>query len=116
MSTAQVALLASVQQFWSRQHGLYIDGTQQASQSEQRLTVWNPATGQVSPVHGCRAADVVNPVCRRGAPSSPAAGLGARADRERILLRFADLVEQHGEELAQLETLEQEIHPDFSRI
>lgn len=29
------------------------------------------------------------------------------ADRERILLRFADLVEQHGEELAQLETLEQ---------
>jgi hypothetical protein len=30
-----------------------------------------------------------------------------RADRERILLRFADLVEQHGEELAQLETLEQ---------
>lgn len=32
---------------------------------------------------------------------------GAPADRERILLRFADLVEQHGEELAQLETLEQ---------
>ncbi|MFA9330364.1 aldehyde dehydrogenase family protein, partial [Escherichia coli] len=29
------------------------------------------------------------------------------AERERILLRFADLVEQHGEELAQLETLEQ---------
>ncbi|MGU0057436.1 aldehyde dehydrogenase family protein [Enterobacter hormaechei] len=26
------------------------------------------------------------------------------AERERILLRFADLVEQHGEELAQLET------------
>ncbi len=29
------------------------------------------------------------------------------AERERILLRFADLVEQHSEELAQLETLEQ---------
>lgn len=29
------------------------------------------------------------------------------AERERILLHFADLVEQHSEELAQLETLEQ---------
>ena len=29
------------------------------------------------------------------------------AERERILLRFADLVEQHSEELAQLEPLEQ---------
>ncbi len=29
------------------------------------------------------------------------------AERERILLRFADLVEQHSEELAQLETPEQ---------
>ncbi len=29
------------------------------------------------------------------------------AERERILLRYADLLEQHAEELAQLETLEQ---------
>ena len=37
MSTSQVALLASVQQFLDRQHGLYIDGNQQAAQSEKRL-------------------------------------------------------------------------------
>lgn len=37
------------------------------------------------------------------------------ADRERILLRFADLVEQHGEELAQLETLEQGKSINISR-
>ncbi|VFS57311.1 Phenylacetaldehyde dehydrogenase [Kluyvera cryocrescens] len=37
------------------------------------------------------------------------------ADRERVLLRFADLVEQHGEELAQLETLEQGKSINISR-
>ena len=44
MSAQQVTLLASVQQFLDRQHGLYIDGAQQAAASEKRLTVWNPAT------------------------------------------------------------------------
>ncbi|MDN7218486.1 NAD-dependent phenylacetaldehyde dehydrogenase, partial [Klebsiella pneumoniae] len=46
MSTSQIALLASVQQFLYRQHGLYIDGAPCAAQSENRLTVWDPATGQ----------------------------------------------------------------------
>ena len=34
MSTSQIALLASVQQFLDRQHGLYIDGAPCAAQSE----------------------------------------------------------------------------------
>lgn len=46
MSTSQIALLASVQQFLDLQHGLYIDGAPCAAQSENRLTVWDPATGQ----------------------------------------------------------------------
>lgn len=46
MSTSQIALLASVQQFLDRQHGLYIDGAPCAAQSDNRLTVWDPATGQ----------------------------------------------------------------------
>lgn len=59
MSTSQVALLASVQQFLDRQHGLYLDGTQQAAESEQRLTVWNPATGQaIASTADANAADV----------------------------------------------------------
>lgn len=49
MSTSQIALLASVQQFLDRQHGLYIDGAPCAAQSENRLTVWDPATGQAMP-------------------------------------------------------------------
>ncbi|HCR58655.1 MAG TPA: NAD-dependent phenylacetaldehyde dehydrogenase, partial [Raoultella sp.] len=59
MSTAQVALLASVQQFLDRQHGVYIDGAQQAAQSEKRLTVWNPATGEaIASTADAGAADV----------------------------------------------------------
>ena len=109
MSTSQIALLASVQQFLDRQHGLYIDGAPCAAQSENRLTVWDPATGQaIATTAEASPADVDRAVMyawrafvdRRWAGRTP-------ADRERILLRFADLVEQHGEELAQLETLEQ---------
>lgn len=109
MSTSQIALLASVQQFLYRQHGLYIDGAPCAAQSENRLTVWDPATGQaIATTADASPADVDRAVMsawrafvdRRWAGRTP-------ADRERILLRFADLVEQHGEELAQLETLEQ---------
>ncbi len=44
-----------------------------------------------------------------GGPLSASLGGRLPAERERILLRFADLVEQHSEELAQLETLEQSI-------
>ncbi len=109
MSTSQIALLASVQQFLDRQHGLYIDGAPCAAQSENRLTVWDPATGQaIATTADASPADVDRAVMsawrafvdRRWAGRTP-------ADRERILLRFADLVEHHGEELAQLETLEQ---------
>ena len=99
MSTSQIALLASVQQFLDRQHGLYIDGAPCAAQSENRLTVWDPATGQaIATTADASPADVDRAVMsawrafvdRRWAGRTP-------ADRERILLRFADLVEQHGE-------------------
>ncbi|PCQ97247.1 NAD-dependent phenylacetaldehyde dehydrogenase, partial [Klebsiella pneumoniae] len=110
MSTSQIALLASVQQFLDRQHGLYIDGAPCAAQSENRLTVWDPATGQaIATTADASPADVDRAVMSAVARfcRSPAGPGAPRLDRERILLRFADLVEQHGEELAQLETLEQ---------
>ncbi|STV72372.1 phenylacetaldehyde dehydrogenase [Klebsiella michiganensis] len=97
---------ASVQQFLDRQHGLYLDGAQQAAESEKRLTVWDPATGQaIASTADANAADVDRAVMSawRAFVSRSWAGR-TPADRERILLRFADLVEQHGEELAQLET------------
>lgn len=60
---------------------------------------------------------LIVPSCPAGARLSPAAGPeNCRAERERILLHFADLVEQHSEELAQLETLEQGKSINISRM
>ena len=104
MSAQQVTLLASVQQFLDRQHGLYIDGAQQAAQSEKRLTVWNPATGQaIASTADASAGDVDRAVMSawRAFVSRSWAGR-TPADRERVLLRFADLVEQHGEDQASI--------------
>ncbi len=47
MSESQVAIQPAVQQFLDRQHGLSIEGRQAASDSEKRLNVFNPATGEV---------------------------------------------------------------------
>lgn len=55
------------------------------------------------------------PSCPAGAPLWPVRAGKLPAERERILLHFADLVEQHGEELAQLETLEQGKSINISR-
>lgn len=109
MSEAQVTVLSSVQQFLDRQHGLWVDGQMKTSRSDTRLQIYNPATGEpISSTADASAEDVDRAVMsawkafvsRRWAGRLP-------AERERILLRFADLVEQHSEELAQLETLEQ---------
>ena len=109
MTEPYLAVLSQVQQFLDRQHGLYIDGRPGPAQSEKRLAIFDPATGQeIASTADANEADVDNAVMsawrafvsRRWAGRLP-------AERERILLRFADLVEQHSEELAQLETLEQ---------
>ncbi len=47
MSESQVAVLPEVQRFMDRHHGLWIEGRQVASDSEKRLNVYNPATGEV---------------------------------------------------------------------
>ncbi|MDQ4432039.1 aldehyde dehydrogenase family protein [Yokenella regensburgei] len=117
MSGSQVATLASVQQFLDRQHGLFIDGAQQAAQSEKRLTVYNPATGEaIATTADASAADVDRAVMSAWKAFVSRSWAGRLpAERERILLRFADLVEQHCEELAQLETLEQGKSINISR-
>jgi phenylacetaldehyde dehydrogenase len=117
MSGSQVATLASVQQFLDRQHGLFIDGAQQAAQGEKRLTVYNPATGEaIATTADASAADVDRAVMSAWKAFVSRSWAGRLpAERERILLRFADLVEQHCEELAQLETLEQGKSINISR-
>ncbi len=90
MSAQQVTLLASVQQFLDRQHGLYIDGAQQAAQSEKRLTVWNPATGQAIASTADASAEISLGEQWRLLPSDEAlARLRERFGAGRVSLRYS---------------------------
>ncbi|WP_406128036.1 aldehyde dehydrogenase family protein [Streptomyces canus] len=73
---------------------------------EHELTVLNPATEEVvATVPAATAADVDAAVARAAKAQAKWAAL-APADRARLLRRFADVVDQHVEELARLEVRE----------
>ncbi|MCW1244131.1 aldehyde dehydrogenase family protein [Pseudomonas sp. SAICEU22] len=105
---SNVEILPQVAAFLGRRHGCFIDG-QWVFAEGPRIAVLNPATEQVL----CETLDAPLDVVERAVQTSHAAfksGVwsGLRpADRERILLNFTRLVEEHAEELAQLETLSQ---------
>jgi len=101
-------ILPKVADFLQRKHGCFIDGAWVVPEGA-RTDVLNPATGKaISSV-----ADIDTDLLDRAVKSAQASFKSRvwadlrPADRERILLRFADLVEANGEELAQLETLSQ---------
>ncbi|MEK6423579.1 MAG: aldehyde dehydrogenase family protein [Burkholderia gladioli] len=100
---------ARVSAFLAQELGLFIDGAQCAAQSPRRLDVFDPSTGAVlATVADANAADVERAVASARRAFDARVWRGLRpADRERILLRLADTIEAHGEELAQLETLNQ---------
>ncbi|WP_406214584.1 aldehyde dehydrogenase family protein [Streptomyces canus] len=76
------------------------------SSFEHELTVLNPATEEVvATVPAATAADVDAAVARAAKAQAKWAAL-APADRARLLRRFADVVDQHVEELARLEVRE----------
>ena len=104
-----VSLDPSVLAFAACRHGHFVDGAPVPSTGDTRIEVFDPATGEViATIADATPADVDRAVASaktafdtgvwRGLPPS---------ERERILLRFASLVEANGEQLAQLETLNQ---------
>lgn len=109
MNHNRVVTLDSVKIFLKRSHGLYIDGGWVIAQSTSTLPVYDPSTGlQIASTADANEYDVERAVT--SAHKAFLSGIWSRrlpAERERILLRYADLLEQHAEELAQLETLEQ---------
>ncbi|GAB2786961.1 aldehyde dehydrogenase family protein [Halomonas shantousis] len=107
MSYDKMSASAPVQAFLERATGSFMDGRFRAEGNAR--DVLDPANGErlatIAEGDGALADEAVALTKasfddRRWRDLSPAA-------RERILLRFADLVEQHGEELAQIETLNQ---------
>ena len=101
---ALVRMLDEVRAFLAREHGHYIDGRAVAGRGE-RIDVRDPATRAVIG----SVAQATDDDVEAALASSHRAFRGewanlTPADRERILLRFADLIEAHGEEIAQIET------------
>lgn len=108
-STIQtVQVLPEVRQFLARDHGIFVGGAFVSSSSDRRLPVRDPSTAEViGQIVDASADDLDRAV---GAAREALEGEWGRirpADRERLIYRFAELIEAHGEELAQLETINQ---------
>ncbi|NKF23511.1 aldehyde dehydrogenase family protein [Solimonas marina] len=109
---------ARVTEFLALDPALFIDGLRVAPGSASTLPVFDPSSGaQIAVAVDASAADVDRAV--RSAHAAFADGRWRQlrpADRERVLLRFADLVTERGEAFAQLETLEQGKSINISRM
>ncbi|WOF22980.1 aldehyde dehydrogenase family protein [Microbacterium betulae] len=89
-------------------HGLLIDGVWRPAQAGETFATHDPATGEaIAEVARARAADVDLAVAAaRRALRGPWARISPM-ERERILRAVADLLQEHLDDLAQLESLDQ---------
>jgi phenylacetaldehyde dehydrogenase len=103
---APTGKLAVVEQFLKQPRKLLIGGKWQDAQSGKTFDVFNPATGKViaKVAEGDKAdIDLAVKAARAAFPKWAALPPAAR---QMILWRVAELIDQHAEELAQLETLD----------
>jgi acyl-CoA reductase-like NAD-dependent aldehyde dehydrogenase len=104
--TTFVPIAPAVQSFLAREQKLLIDGERVPAASGDTFETINPATGlPLARVAAGADADIDRAV-RAARSAFPAWAARLPADRERLLHRFADLMETHRAELAQLETLD----------
>nr|WP_314419440.1 aldehyde dehydrogenase family protein [uncultured Erwinia sp.] len=101
----QVAILETVKSFFQREHGHFINGLSHPGKGALRQVV-NPATAQqVAHVHdGCVEDVEAAMTAAQQAFTGSWAATSALA-RGNLLLKLADAMERHREELAQIETL-----------
>src|SRR5580700_623539 len=93
-------------EFFSRQHRMLIDGRFVLAASGKTFPVYNPATGEViAQVPEAEAEDVNRAVtaARRAFDEGPWPRMSP-SERGRVLWKIADLVEEHLEEFAELES------------
>lgn len=103
---SDVKILESVQQFIARHHGHFIHGECVATETSERIELVNPATEQViASIATADQQDVEKAVQSAHNAFSNAWANTSPYERGLKLNKLADLVEQHAEELAQLETL-----------
>ncbi|HEY0287939.1 MAG TPA: aldehyde dehydrogenase family protein [Pseudomonas sp.] len=116
-TSAIVQPLPQVSEFLRRRHSSFIDGQSIEQHPGEVVEVLNPADGQpLTEILRANLEQVGQAVesSDRAFRSKVWSGLRP-ADRERILLRFADVFQAHLEELAQLVTLEQGKSINISR-
>jgi len=117
-TAAPVQLHRSVQEFLSQPRKLLIGGQWVDAQSGKTFETYNPATGEVlaQVAEGDRAEiNLAVAAARKSFESGPWADMSP-AERGRLLWKLSDLIEQHHEELAELETLDNGKPLFFSRI
>ncbi|MCE6238319.1 NAD-dependent phenylacetaldehyde dehydrogenase [Acinetobacter pittii] len=103
---SEVQILESVQQFMARQHGHFIDGKLVAAELLDKVDIVNPSTEQVvARISIGSQNDVDSAVTNAEHAFQNAWAETTPYERGVKLNKLADLIEQHGEELAQLETL-----------
>ncbi|MBB3141441.1 aldehyde dehydrogenase family protein [Halomonas organivorans] len=108
MNTQAISVLEEVKDFLSRATGSFIDG-HYLTEGERQTRPVDPSNGEpLASLALASQVEVDHAVAIAKARFDNRSWRGKKAaERERILLRFADLVEQHAEELAQIETLNQ---------
>src|SRR5690625_3364008 len=108
MSTVQVELKPKVKAFLEEEKRLYINGEYVPAGSGKTFTVYNPATEEVlARVSEAQAEDIDKAVqaARKAFDEGEWTQMEA-AERSRLIYKFADLLEENREELAQLEALD----------
>jgi phenylacetaldehyde dehydrogenase len=117
-TTAPIQLHKSVQEYLSRPRKLLIGGHWLEAMSGKTFETYNPATGEVLAhvAEGDRAEiDLAVIAARKAFETGPWPDMSP-SERGRLLWKLSDLIEQHREELAELETLDNGKPLLFSRI
>ncbi|HEY7616500.1 MAG TPA: aldehyde dehydrogenase family protein [Terriglobales bacterium] len=117
-TTAPVQVESSVTEFLSKPRKMLIGGRWVDSVSGKTFETFNPATGEVLArvAEGDRAdIDQAVKAARKAFESGPWPEMSP-SQRGRLLWKLADLIDQHREELAELETLDNGKPLFFSRI
>lgn len=104
--SAKVEVLSSVQAFLNREQKLLIGGQWVTAASGETFETLNPADGSVLSLVASGAKADVDRAVQAADKAFPVWAAMMPAQRERLLHRLADLMEQHKDELAQLETLD----------
>jgi len=108
MSQLAVQLRERVEKFLNGKKKLFINGEFVESVSQKSFETYNPATGEVL-AHvfeaGPEDIDLAVKAARKAFDEGPWSKMGT-AERSRLMYKLADLMEEHKDDLAQLETLD----------